>query len=465
MALKKRPNPRAQFHLRQTLAQESPPKHTPRHLSPLKGPSEAIQSYDNGCPGSQLASIARPHRTSHSPPSPSSRELPPIPRWTIGTGSTPFSPPQCHLSPRRPSPKRRHGRGIADQSTPASPRPPWVAGGGSTSAHLLSSPRQELPAIAQGQHPQLLRRLEQPLPAYWPAPPLMAQCEPRPRPAQRRTGRCWALCPTDVWQHIVSLTSDSSALWRLVRTNHELRQLGLRGLYERALQAQEDAAAQLEAAGPLKPLNSRIEERQADILRTMNGLAGCLTKEGYQQMRSYRSPCAVIEAIVGVCCLVVNHRPLPALDTPRKKAWLLAPEKLELMQHFVARADYQPSLQIRQALLQFVLRPEHTPGAVEHVSAGAAQYCQWLHHLHDYWEILRSIHQANHSKYQQRLDQSIVDCRKLAQLVGLCDVVMRAKTAKLNATRGPTKQRSIITVLRPPTRVIQGSPRAINTAR
>ena len=176
-------------------------------------------------------------------------------------------------------------------------------------------------------------------------------------------------------------------------------------------------------------------------------------------MRSYRSqPCDAIEAVVDICCLILNQGPLPNLDTKRKMAWLLVPSKFEIMRKWVSLGDYQPALMIRKALTSFILKPELTPEALEQVSLGASQYSRWVHGIHDYWEVLRKIHVSDHSKAQARHQRKLEYCRKLARLVGRHDAQMniRAKTA---STRRRRKS-----IQRPETRLLTATPREINAS-
>ena len=161
--------------------------------------------------------------------------------------------------------------------------------------------------------------------------------------------------------------------------------MSLRALFDSAVTLTEIITRKLDAAGVERPLSSRIADRQQDILISMEGLSSCINKEGFDIMRSYRqggcSACPVIEAIIDMMCLVLNRGILPHSDLPRKMVWLLVPNKLEQLQKFVsvsADTNYQPSQQIRDALLKFVLRPEHTPEAVEHASTGAEQFLQMV---------------------------------------------------------------------------------------
>ena len=91
---------------------------------------------------------------------------------------------------------------------------------------------------------------------------------------------------------------DDATLWRATLVNRETRRCGLGLLHERSLAKQAASAKQLDLAGPFTPLESRIEQRQGEILAALDELAGCVTREGYLQMRSYSNgqPCAVIEA-------------------------------------------------------------------------------------------------------------------------------------------------------------------------
>lgn len=93
-----------------------------------------------------------------------------------------------------------------------------------------------------------------------------------------------------------------------------------------------------------RPLDSRIAEREDEIFSILQRLAESVSKEDYQQMRSYRNPCPIIGAIVDAVCLILNRGQLPFNDLHRKMTWLFVPAKLEMMQNFVARVDYQPSL-------------------------------------------------------------------------------------------------------------------------
>jgi len=216
---------------------------------------------------------------------------------------------------------------------------------------------------------------------------------------RRRQKECWGALPPELWAHAVEAVDDQSALWRLTLVSRETRRLGLGLLHEKTLAKQASSAKLLDQAGPYRPLESRIEQRQGEILTVLEELAGCISREGYLQMRSYGSgqPCAAIERIVEIACHVVNKTPLD-LDPQRRVAWLFVPAKLEIMRNWVSLGDYQPTGAVRQALEGFVLRPELTPEAVERVSPAAAEYARWIHGVHDYWELLRELALTEHSR-------------------------------------------------------------------
>jgi len=395
----------------------------------------------------------------------SSKRSPKLPPWAANTTresaafvSPPAESPRRAQPPTEGSPRRRKRAG-----GPRIERPAWIDPAASDPDILDSpttaSPRHgELPAITRRQHPQILKCLtERPLVMMRP-PPQGICVLPKDR---RNKALSWSRLPSELWVSVLEFVDDA-VLWRLSRLNPELRQMSLRRLYQNVMRYQEAAAKKLAAVGPHKPLDSRIAEHQAQIIETMQGLAECLTRDDYQQMRSYRGgrPCMAISAIVETCCLVLNKGPLPSNmeNVVNKMSWLLVPAKFEIMQHFVAQGDYQPSLQVRQALLHFVLQPELVPEAVRHVSRGAAQYALWLHHVHDYWEILRKIHLCDHSKTQKHHQKMVEWCRRLARLVGVQDVNMRVKTA----ARSSRRKKSLS---RPPTRVLNCAPRIINNLR
>jgi len=324
---------------------------------------------------------------------------------------------------------------------------------------------RSLPDIAKRQHPALLRRFEEVgfhtvVPETNIRQTLTSSEMTIMKERKRRAKQSWSKLPIEMWSHVLEHVEEESVLWRMSKVNLETRQVGLRILHQRAMKQQEAAAAQLDQAGPFKPLDSRIEEREAQLITILSEVAESVSKEGYQQMRSYRSqPCAAIETVVETCCLILNRGVLPNLDIRRKMAWLLVPAKFEVMQKWISLGDYQPNTMIRQALTAFVLKPELTPEALEHVSIGASQYARWVHGIHDYWEILRKIHLSDHTKYQARHQKKLEHCRKLARLVGVFDAQMniRAKTAA--ATKRRRKS-----IYRAPTRLIDARPRDINAS-